>query len=841
MLAKKSVVVAIIALVLFVGVLSFVSRNNSLKESLLLSPSEEGEITENTEEFILDTSQTNLIDAINKLETDNSLIVQNQEKLNNLLSVEASKDYEAMVRRFIEDPVNFPDAVEKPVKLNIEDYDLSITHGERITEEGDIESVDPIFELSNQNQPLEERQYLRLHFINKNGYEINIGSIFESDVYQIDNQAYAIIDSPASIESGQESEVLYSPPLPHSPPVPYNQVNRNFAVIVPYNNNFPLPANALSLINGLFPNVTQYFLDNSENTATYTFTVYPVNVPNNWDLSYSNMYNVNLVNFINAADPTINYAQYDMAMILIPYGSGGFAHLGVNYHGTFNQHITVGHYNTNEGYLIGAVPVVFAEISLLNQYPSYSTTINRVIEHEVGHLLKAFNPNINWNYFWGFLPHARGFGSINYPCPSNGPIVNCNPYEYGDELDVMGTGKLPFSHHRAVHDLGFRNPSSVQSISSSGTYTLCSTNYPAPSGCSQELLIQNPNGANLALELIATPLGPQYQESYQGQGCQNFFDSIILRAVDIEQGGGLGNIFYQPPSNGDQGDVIYPVSSAYSTCNGMMDFPLHQAQSVTTPLGTITFQSLTNVVSGKQATITFDASSAPCPNGPPQVSLTQVQGGGPLQVLQQSLFSINFQESGALQIRRSNSCVNIDDVLITTEVRASGNTYSTSRQVSLPLGIVPQDLILPSMYWVPPGIYPMNITVTPFSAPALQTTITGQLEIVNPLSWYTVVPTSYCLDLDPAPYTPQNFGTNFRSPYQHIGGVVAPNPPISGSNAFTYLPDSCIQSNGRWFASDVICSSNVPGAPLNYGVVALKSCRAEMNNQNAFCSDGVCY
>ena len=316
---KKNVAVVIIFLILIIGVLSFIARESSLKESLLLSPSKDGEIGEKTEEVVLDTLEGSLIDAINEVEADDFLLAQNKDKLNNLLSMDVGKDYETIVLRFIEDPSGFPDSVEKPVILNAQDYEISIIHGEIVTETGDIESIDTIFKLVKKDQPLEEQEHLKLNFINKNSYEINFDSVFKSDIYKIDGQAYAVIDTPALVESEQESdleesnleepEVLRSPLTGYqiySPPNPYNQNDKDFAVMVPHNDNFPLPANTVSYLNGLFPNVTQYFLDNSENTATYTFTVYPISVPNNWDLSYNNIHNVNLVNFINVADPIIN-------------------------------------------------------------------------------------------------------------------------------------------------------------------------------------------------------------------------------------------------------------------------------------------------------------------------------------------------------------------------------------------------------------------------------------------------------------------------------------------------------------------------------------------------------
>ena len=838
---KKSVAVVIIALILLIGVLSFIARNNSLEKSLLLSPSEDGTI----DETALETLKGSLIEEIEKVKADDSLLARNQEKLNNLLSVETGENYEMIVRRFIENPSDFPSAVTRPVKLNVEDYDISVTLEESITETG-IESVNTIFELVDKDGPLEGRERLKLYFINDDSYEINISSIFSSEVYQMDNQAYAVISASDSIES----EVSRSPltgyqvsslPVPTAVPLPYNRVDRDFAVIIPYNNNFPLPSNAVSYLDALFPSVAQYFLESSESTARYTFTVYPVNVPN-----YSPQ-NIQINNVISAADQAINYGQYDMALILAPFSSigGGGAYMQVTSQGT------IAHFNTNDLPLISAVSVVYFNPS----DPDPTRQTERTIEHEMGHVLTAFNPFLNVISYWGgLLPHARGFPSASgkYPCPSNGAIIDCSPDENGDELEVMGIGQGLFSQHSAVYDLGFRSLSSVQSVSASGTYTLCPSNR-GIANCPKELLIENPNGADLALEYIQAPLGSRYS-LYQNcqQLYQPFFDSIILRAVDIELGSGLGNILYR---GNEGGDVIYPASSALSPCIGpngspLIDFPLHPFQSVTTPIGTITFQSFVN----NQATILLNYNVPSCATGPPQVSLTEVyQGGGPLQVFQHNLQPINFRGSRALRIRGSSTCATQQDyVRFTTSVAVGYTGYISSSQI-IPLprnqdilyqGLnLPLELLNPSN--VPPGIYDMTITVDSLNAPTGQgtTTIAGQLEIVpyNPPSFFTIFPTSFCSDLDTTYYPPEYFGTNFRSRYPNIGGIARPNPPIQGLPSVAYLPDLCTWDNGVHKANDFICSNNIPEAPPNYGIVTLKDCRLEMNNQNAYCYNGVCY
>ncbi len=782
--------------------------------------------------------ESNLIaNAINDLKNNKNIISTNGVKLKNELSVSSDENYLNVVKRFLENPEEFPaDSPLRPIKLNLDNYNVRITHGEKIID-GKLERIETKFELIDTTVPLTEQEALEINFVNERNYPVSPASIFNSEVYKVDNQVYAVITEPTISPDSDNVESLTTTGKSiltgyqvYSPPVPFNQVNRNFAVIVPYNNNFPLPTNAVSYLNAKFPYVSSYFQANSEGTATYTFTIYPINVPNYDPQNY-----VSIDHIIAVADPSINYTQYDFALIHIPTNNCCSGYALINYDSTGVAYFT----NTNE-----PLRAVVAVTNFDPSYPDPNRFTEFVTQHEMGHSLTAFNPIVNFNYFAGYLPHAQGHDPFNYPCSANGPVNVCTPWEYGDQLDVMGTGSGLFSHHRAVHDLGFRNPSSVQSVSASGTYNLCSTNHPAPANCPQEILIQNPNGANLALELIATPLGPEYSLY---QNCQNFFDSIVLRVTDLEQGGGLGNNLYN--SNLYGGDVIYPVSNVVSACTSplysstMIDFPLHQGQSVTTPVGTINFQTLTTTATGKQATISLNYNVPACATGPPIVNFGLQ--GGPFQVYQQNLWAINFWSGGGgVQIRSSSTCTAPDTATMTTQVNVAGTIHTNTQNIPLPQGILTNyGLNLPtSLIGAPVGIYPLTITVTPTSAPTQTTIVNGQVELVayNPLSLFTAITTSYCSDLDFNPTL--QLGANFQSSYPAIGGIVVPNPAITGLPPILYVPDWCsTNSQGNPIASDLVCSSNIAGLPTNYGAVLYKDCRFEMNNQHAWCNNGVCY
>ena len=824
MFYQKRLITIIVTLLIVIIMLLIVNQISLSKKSLILSPQEKNGIT------AFQTADVDIIKNIEQVKRDKISLAQNQQNVRTFLSAkDTKKDYETIMRRFLENSFDFSaDSPVRPIKLDIEDYDVLVSHGERVSEEG-VEIIETVFELVNKQQSLEERQHLKVNFINDNSYTITVGSIFESDVYQIENQAYAIIKVPASLERAQESSS--KSPLTgyqvYSPPVSFNQVNRNFAVIIPYSTAVPLPPNAVSYLQTkLNTNVVPYFQANSEGTATYTFTIYPVSVA-----GFDPSQGFYIDQIIAAADPTINYSQYDMALLHIPGLYGGFATM------QFTQQGTIAYFPTNEP-LRAVVPIIFFDSS----DPDLNQVTEFVTQHEMGHDLTAFNPSVNWNYFSGFLPHARGFDQYSYPCTTNGPVIFCNPWEYGDQLDVMGTGRGLFSHHRAVHDLGFRNPNSVQSVTASGTYTLCDTNHAAPANCPQELLIQNPNGANMAIELIATPLGPQYSLY---QNCQNFFDSLILRITDIEQGGGLGNIVYSSPFFG--GDVVYPASSALSTCispwdnSTMLDFPLHQGQSVTTPVGVITFQSLTNTATGKQATISLASYTTPsCVTGSPIIQLAVPNIP---QIYAQTLWPVDPYRIYQTIIQSGSSCPAPDIVTLTTQVTVAGTIHTNTISLPLPFNSAfTQDVVFPqSLANVPLGTYPFTVTATPTSAPTQTSTVSGQIEIVAYTPQiYAIAQTSYCLDLDTIPFTWQNLGANYQSPYPNIGAVVTLNPPIAGLPPTLYVPDYCTSPSGVK-ASDVICSQNIPGAPPNYGVILYQDCRFEMNNQNAYCYNGVCY
>ena len=753
-------------------------------------------------------------------------------------------DMDTIIKRYIESPEDFPEnSPIVPVKINKEEYIVVFGHGERITDEGII-PYDSL-ELVLKSDPLENERRFEIKFVNPDNYHTGIGSILRGDIYTIKDKAYVVVDEQKFEKSSNGlMDTSITGYQVYSPPTPYNQLNRDFVGIIPYNANYPLPSNAVSYLQAkLNNNVVPFFQANSEGTATYTFTLYPILVPNFNPQTFSEGA------VIAAADPYIDYSQYDLAIIFSQdtccsgqvgigvFGSGSFASLA--------------YYPTNEP-LLRTVPTVWFDSS----NPDTGQLTEFVSKHEISHALPVFSPsylnNIFFNHAFRVLPHARGFlpgvlGGGAWPCPANGPTFLCTPHEYGDRFDVMGSGQGLFSHHRAVYDLGFRNTASVQSISNSGTYSLCSTNHPPPANCPQELLIQNPNGANLAVELIGTPLGPEYSLY---QNCQNFFDSLVLRVTDLEQGGGLGNLVYKYSGGTYSGDVIYPASTSPSNCNlptifgfgSLIDFPLHMGQTITTPIGTITFQGLTNTATGKQATISLSYTSPTCLTGPPIIELIPSTN---FQIYQQTLWPVQAGVNPVISVYSGSACAT-DTITLTTQVNVLGQIHSISSVVSVPSSNsfnanwnIYRNLAFPSsLSTVSPGTYPLTVTATPASNPTQTTTITDQVSIMplpSPLEIHAIVQTNTCTDNDPIPFNLQNLGANFLS---SNGAVVSPNPQIPGLPQTFPVADVCA-NYGQ--ATDVVCSSNIPNVPPNYGGLLFGDCRFVMNSQYGYCYGGTCY
>jgi hypothetical protein len=114
----------------------------------------------------------------------------------------------------------------------------------------------------------------------------------------------------------------------------------------------------------------------------------------------------------------------------------------------------------------------------LGELPGRQSWINgslttRVMAHELGHNMG--------------LHHASSL-----TCTSGGTTVayssNCNPDDYGDPFDVMGSG---MRHNNAWHlrQIGFMGSSNVTTVSSSGTYTLTSAIARGTAGQTQLLRV----------------------------------------------------------------------------------------------------------------------------------------------------------------------------------------------------------------------------------------------------------------------------------------------------------------------------------------------------------------
>ncbi|MEK6862513.1 MAG: hypothetical protein AABY07_11230, partial [Nanoarchaeota archaeon] len=426
-----------------------------------------------------------------------------------------------------------------PSKINLANYPIIFVHGE---------------EINSENGKVERSLYRYAVIIDNNELDIVIigdlkqgSQLQRADGYLYNGKVYGKIDQASSLQQTQiQSNDIKSSVRTitgyqvYNPPTPFNQRQFDIGVLIPYSASIPLPSNYQTFLQPILENTKQYFLDNSENQTLLNFTF------NTFFFDYSSGFLISSA--ITAADPYVDYSLYDFVMIVLQYSGccSGFATM------MFSGN-TPGYYQTNDGPLASAVPIINTNFSI----PDFFRTNEYVTEHEIGHELTFWHPQVNTTYFSGFVPHASGIYGSN--CNQFANIIICQPFEYGDEIDVMGQGRGSFHYHQRAFFMGLSPVSKVQSVTGSGTYTLCDIHHSPPAGCPQELLIQNPIGNNLALEL-RTNSGP---DAYYG--CPpSFFDGVFVRVVDREEGGGLNDTIFR--MTGYSGDVIVPNSYFNTGC-----------------------------------------------------------------------------------------------------------------------------------------------------------------------------------------------------------------------------------------------------------------------------------
>jgi len=665
----------------------------------------------------------------------------------------------------------------------------------------------------------------------------NVGSIASFDgreAYLYNNEAYVKIDQTdvevnAKISSKLEKQKTRSLITGHqiyNPPTAFNQHQFDVAVLVPYNSTYPLPSNYQAFLQPILNNVKQYFLDNSDNQTWMNFTVYPVFYPN------LNVYSVFPPNIVNAGDPIINYALYDFATIILPYQycCNGAASMWITSSGP--QYL-----NTNDGPIPWAFAIIWS-----NFIPEPYRTNELFIEHEIGHILTFWHPQITSSVFNGYVPHARG---ILHPsdCVNLGNIIQCAPYEYGDYLDVMGTGRGSYHYHEKAFYMGLSPVSRVQIINNPGIYNLCDLQHNPPAGCPQELLVNNPVGNNLALEL-RTNSGPEAFYNCPS----NYFDGVLVRVSDIEQGGILNNTMFNSSAYG--GDVLLPYGYSYTNCSNfplsLLDYFIKPGEVMQTPLGFIEVQSITNLASGgKQAVVNFTL-SYPGYIPPLGCYLNPPSGGfypapNPyVSLYSNTLWIIDeYSSQYFIFINNNDVCINQPNsevflvnttipglgasaTILSAPINASNYGYAT-----LPTPITLMNLL---------GLFPFTLTVSKVSDPNQNFSLTNTFNLVPYVpEIYGPYGVSNCNDFDAIPFTWQNLGANYSS---NLGANVTLNPAIPGLTNPLYVPDIC--TSGRR-ASDVVCGINtgIPGIQSSAFFV-IQDCRYVTNYLGSGCILGGC-
>ena len=599
----------------------------------------------------------------------------------------------------------------------------------------------------------------------------------------------------------------------YNPSTPFNKRNLSVAVVIPYNNlTINLSSNYQQYLNPILEDVKKYYLENTENATNFNFSFYPI-----FNSSFNG--NIFIHELVAWADPYVNFSQTDF--ILIPeneplnpgggiatyaYGSGG-----VNY------------INTNEGLIIDGYTLLQVDYNM-SSYLYTSGYYLRPFAHEIGHYIVLFNPQFSAEF--GLTPHAHGLTNPIL-CSASGSLTLCTPEEYGDYLDIMGLGRGHFHEHSRVYYMGLSDISKVKSVTSSGIYQLCDIYYSSPN-CPQELLIQNPNGNNLALELRTEPT----QTSY---GCPaSYFDRVIVRATDLEEGGGLNDTFFQLQSGSVGGSVIIPYNYSYQLCSNqsVFDYGIPVGESMNLGLGAISILNISTSNGRKTAKIAINYTAPPCYSNTPSLSVLEPP------IYYSNLFSFNaLSFTPKIKIKNNDLCVKMGKGFdLTMEVNISGNILKNRSIVK----IRPQQEVDLFEFPLPinlnglQGNFSYILNLSKISNKSQSASFTGNGALLNYVPQISgPYPVINCIDNDPIPFTLQNLGANFTA-YPPNGATVN----ITGFPPNFYIPDICQTPIS---ATDVVCGSNTGFPQLyNQAFIVSKDCRFVLNRSNAGCDLGVC-
>ncbi len=514
----------------------------------------------------------------------------------------------------------------------------------------------------------------------------------------------------------------------YNPQTPFNRRNIRIAIISPFNDDYPLPQNYADFILPILAKAKQFYLDNSDRQTIIEFDLYPVAIAW-WDPYYS----LDAYSVIKEADPVIDYSQYTLVMFVYKAinqqsGSpaGGWASLAMD--ANDNPY----YYKTGDGLLPSAVASYFSDFT--NQDWFYHEL---VVIHEIGHILSFWNPDVSKAYYGGPVPHAAGpyfLGDDPMHCRQNGDSIFCEPYGYGDATDVMGTMPGSFHYHQRAFFMGLSPVSKVQKVTSSGNYRVCEVEREVAS-CPQELLIMNPVGNNLAIELRSNT-GPE--TFFQ---CSNeYFDGVFVRVVDREEGGGLGPYFYKPTVLG--GDVILPYDFAIEpSCSSVVlrKYPVKVGGVMSTPLADIEVLSMRHVndelTFPRMADVKITMKAVQCVPSPPEALLTYVDdqrfSGSEI-----TLYSDTLQPTmpfiPRLTVTNMDVCnTGKESFQITTTVPSIQATKSILSPDLPPLKSQNHDLPIPEALKGKCGRFPFTTTVAKVSNPSHKFSISNTFRLIG--------------------------------------------------------------------------------------------------------------
>jgi M6 family metalloprotease-like protein len=344
---------------------------------------------------------------------------------------------------------------------------------------------------------------------------------------------------------------------------------------------------------------------------------------------------------IAAADPYVNFANYNRVLLIEPLGGCPFR--GMSSIGTVIQ-------PTNDGNIVMSESMVIAttfEGSPNSSFPD--------VAHELGHGLGN--------------DHARYIHcGTNTFYESGGCVVD----EYGDLYDPMGggIGNAP-SHYNAVHKeyMGWLDATNIQTVTTDGTYALGPIETNSPAQTKRALKIQR-GPADYEYIEYRQPIG--YDSNLEYSPTVDVFRGVLIHTISGGSAGlGNGSLLVDPTTPGGStaettaltlgatvrdpqtGNTVQTISSNASSaqvavhiCKSDVTGPITDVTNITpnqNVTGTLTVQTTVNDPAGinkvqfKMGGITIVDTSAPyeatfdtthIPNGPQDILVTAWDNAG---------------------------------------------------------------------------------------------------------------------------------------------------------------------------------------------------------------------